>query len=339
VNTIDDLRTALGDKATPAGVDVRAVRRRAGRQRGWLVAGTAVAVLAVTFAVALPLRTTEGGAPPARPSPTPPAAAADCPRSYPRDLHNSGPGLAAHLVPMAIDAVVACEYHGSYLSRQPTPPAAFMYLTASRQLRKQDGRALVDLLERAAPRHPAGCETDGASMLLQVTGGGRTVSLRVDPFGCGIATNGHTTRFGGPAATTSLLALLAGTPPRLACPATPDADEWAAPRKGQTHILPFLPDRLIMCRYGPMPGTRLTPDWTHELDGPDAREFVRILDAEPEFAPAPCPTRSPAYRYEVVLSGEGQRAVLTGSDNGCVALGNSRRVVDVDWDKLLSPGS
>jgi hypothetical protein len=338
MRTVDDLRTALDDTGTPAGIEVDAIRRRAGRQRGWTAGGAAAAVVAVSLAVALPLAARRNATVPTHPVSLP--GAANCPSFYPAGLDNTGPGLDDQLVPMTVDSVVACHYNVLNLSRRPLPPRAFWWLTGSRQLPTPAARRLLATLERAAVPRPSGCVTDGESVLLQVAGAGRILRLRVDPFGCGLATNGHATRYAGSTATADLPALLSGTPPRLSCPATPDQIDWPAPATEQTdHLVPFVPERLIVCRYDPLPGRRLDPNWVHELDGTDAAKAVRLLDQLPTFSYHPCPRGAdPHHEYEVVLVGQGQRAALTGSDDGCRLLGGRQRVVEgLDAARLLWP--
>jgi hypothetical protein len=342
VNTIDDLRAALDDDATPAGIDIDAVRRRAGRQRRGMAAAAA-SVAAVALAVTLPLATTGGATPTPGATPTQPASppsAGDCPNSFPADLGNSGPGLDGQLVPMAVDSVLACEYYGSYVNRQPPPPAAFQRLITSRSLPATAARALLTTFAQGAIRHPYCAGAERPSILLQVTGAGRTVRLRVDPFACGLVTNGHAARFPGSAATADLPALLSGTAPRLSCPAQPGSQ----PGPGRNappaaHLVPFVPDRLLVCRYGPMPGANLDRDGSQEVDGAGAAEVVRRLDRLPDFQYTPCPIAAGAhFQYEVVLTGRGRQATLSGSDNGCSILAGATRTVDnVNWIEALDP--
>ncbi|HVQ89783.1 MAG TPA: hypothetical protein VMU51_01995 [Mycobacteriales bacterium] len=343
MNTIDDLRSALDDGATPAGIDLNAVRRRAEQQRRWTAAGAAAAVVAVALAVALPLATTGGAAPThgaTRTQSAGPPSTDDCPNSFPADLGNSGPGLDEQLVPMAVDSVLACEYHGAYVNRQPPPPAASQRLVASRSLPATSARTLLATFQAGATRHPYCRGAERSSILLLVTGAGRTVRLRVDPFACGLITNGHAVRFPGPPATAILPALLAATPARLSCPAQPESQPWPDrnARPGG-HLISFVPDRLVFCRYGPMPGTSLDQGSPQEVDGAGAAEVIRRLDGQPDFQYVPCPI--PAgdhYQYEVVLTGQGQRATLGGNDAGCSILASASRVVTgVDWGIVLDP--
>lgn len=326
MNTTDDLRAALADDSTPAGIDVGAVRRRAGRQRRWAAAGAAAAVVAVALAVALPLQTTRGSAPPLRPSITPPSpAAADCPSYYPEDLGNSGGGLGERLVPMAVDSVLACQYILAD-TLNPLPDFEVRYLTGSRQLPAQAGRTLLAAMEQAAPRHPAGCAKEGESVLLRVTGAGRTVWLRVGVYGCGVVTNGETSRFAGQTVTTDLPRLLSATPPRVSCPEQEPRQHPGQPGPAD-RLVPFRPDYVLFCDWsGPgMHGEdQLGPP--QEADGEGARRYVQALESLPTAEPKCAPDPGLEGTYLVVILGQGQRATLFGSRK-CFHLTNGRRTV------------
>jgi len=269
------LRNALaaGEADTPPGVDLIAVRRRAGRirrRRIGVTAGTAAALTAVAVAVPFALVRPDR-APVATPSVPVPA----CPVDPPDDPLNSGPGLDRALVPMAPVAAAICTYKAG--------------LTGMSPLTGTEAQAIVARLD--AP--PVSTEPLGSCGLaltparppfqMRVVGEGRTVTLR---FGCqsgGRRTvdNGVIVKPADPAFVAHLTdravraSTCAGTPPR-------DAEVRTQP-VGPAH-LPAGTSRLVLCAYAGnkrLLGRSTPPDEAVALLGADARSAVAALDSAP----------------------------------------------------------
>lgn len=269
------LRNALtaGEADTPPGVDLIAVRRRAGRirrRRIGVAAGTAAALtviaVAVPFALVRPDR-----APVATPAVPVPA----CPVDPPDGSPNSGPGLDRALVPMTPVAAAICTYKAGLTGMSP--------LTAT------EAQAIVARLD--AP--PVSTEPLGSCGLaltparppfeMRVVGEGRIVTLRFgcQPGGRRTVDNGVIVKPADPAFVAHLTdravreSTCPGTPPR-------DADVRTQP-VGPT-LLPAATYRLVLCAYAE--GKRLLrryapPDDTVALLAADARSAVAALNSAP----------------------------------------------------------
>jgi hypothetical protein len=316
MKTVHDLRAALDDADTPAGIDLTAVRRRAGRQRRSAFAAAGVAAV-VAAAVAVPAAVTGQflAGPATR------AAAESCPNDFPRPLGNSGPGLAERLVPFTVDAALVCEYHVD------STDLTYSVLTTSRQLTPQTARALVAELE-ISRRRPDACTLEfRPSIVLRATGSGRTVLLLFNPAGCASVTNGvRTVMLGYDKA--GVLDLLETARPLLTCPARADGQR-PVPVGPTNRLVPFTPVRLVICSYpDPFPPGSYGKPERHEIGGPQAADYLRRLDAQPTTKPRCLTTPGNHHRYLIkVLGPAGQAATLTGDDFDCVSTSNGRRTV------------
>jgi transposase InsO family protein len=198
----DILRAALSaDEDTPAGVDVAAVRARAGRLRRarYAVAGaaavTALAVL-VPVAVLQRDRATTTAAPAPVPALTCPGLLPDAPRD------RSGAG---DLLPGPVTGALVCDYAYSGIGPAPTGR-----LSGTARLSATEATALAARLAAAPP--PGGnqvCTSEFALPFgLRFAGDGWTRTLRVEPYGCAAVDNGTVTRLA--AADKTYLQQLAG---------------------------------------------------------------------------------------------------------------------------------
>jgi hypothetical protein len=336
MRTVDDLRTALDDADTPGGIDVAAVRRRAGQQRRTALAAVAVAA-AVVAAVAVPTALLGGhrAGPAPRPATPPAVAVADCPNRFPAAIHNSGPGLADRLAPFTVEGALICQYRLDQTMNPDGSRAHYGPLTASQAVPAATARALVAHLDARTPGLSTGCGASGPSVVLQVLGPGRTVSLGLTVSRCLYVTNGVLEKL-AMAAGQEWLDLLSTTPARLSCP---DRMPTELDVRGPTdRFVPFRPDLLIICRYlQPDRGGKAQPPDVREVDGPAAAALVRQLDALSTQVMR-CPLLpGPHYSYLMEVVGAPGRAILTGGDYGCSTLFNGRRLgFGVNWPALLT---
>jgi hypothetical protein len=329
MRTVDELRTALGDADTPAGIDLDAVRARAHRRRrtAALAAVAAVAGLAVIVTVPVVL------AGPRTPAATPPAGTgSDCPDRYPQSLRNSGPGLGDRLVPFRPDGALVCEYRAE-LDWSPVPHRPLVtVLTASRVLAAADARSLLARFERGASHPARRCPLPGAApVIVQMSGSGRTVVLRVYPDGCPEVSNGIRTTYPG-IATSALLDLLYGPPARLTCPQGARQEPLRIDRKPSGPLVPVRTELMLVCQY--IAGQRDAVQ-TREYDGQAARDAVASLESRPLAWGVPCPAPG-QFSYLVLVRGEGPAVTLVGSNSGCHTLSSgTKSVMGVDWAALL----
>lgn len=330
MRTVDDLRAALADDGTPAGVDLAAVRRRA-RQRARRTAAAAVGVAAaVAAAVAVPTALVGGGGTAVEPAnrTAAPAAAEDCPTLFPDPTRNTGPGLADRLVPFQVETGLLCEYGLIGDMRPPT----YSKLAGSRPLSAAVVRDLVARLERGTvqDRPPACYHSDPPAEVLRLAGAGRLLSLRVDPSECAQVTNG-TRHLYAPTATAAVLAAVKATPTRLSCPAA--IPSGPSPTGPADRLVPFRPVRVLICLYREPVGpykehARSGPPFRWELDGADAAAYVRRLEALPTRV-ATCGGLHPGMHenYAILVVGSTGRITLVGYDYDCSAASNGRRTV------------
>jgi hypothetical protein len=273
-----NLRDALaaGEEHTPAGVDLRAVRRRATRirrRRVGVTAGAAAVLTALAVVVPFALRG-DPSAPTARPA-TP---VASCPDRAPVGPPNSGPRLDTALVPMPTVAAAVCTFQ------------ADGRLGSVFQLGPAEAEATVARLEAppAVAGAPGGpCPDPGIavpSFALRVAGADRSVLLR---FGCASVDNGVVVK---PVVDTSFLQELSGLATRaVACPRLPGGvPVTLAPVPA---LLPGATRRLVVCAY--TNGSRFEGQTT--LEGDAARTVVDRLNAAPALVPgAACPRQKAA---------------------------------------------
>jgi hypothetical protein len=321
MRTVDDLRAALADARTPAGVDVDAVRGRArkGRRRRatLAVAGTAVAVAA---AIAVPAMV--NGRPSSAPAATP--RIDGCPNAYPAVLGNSGAGLDESFVPFPVTGMLLCQF------RSPTVNGP-LPLFVSRVVPPADARELVAGMTTARP--PAKVCTDEYiwPAILVVSGHGRSVLLDVQASGCTRVTNGVLT---GALDKRGFLQIEQSAPARLRCPARFE-DAVPEPRGASKRLVSVRADLLRICEY--TWGGTLVLGGEREFDGAGARDVVRGWEAMPRGAHS-CPPALARERILVLVRGEGRTVRLGGTKDACNILANgSVMIQDVDWSKLLAP--
>jgi hypothetical protein len=318
---IDDLRTALSAGDTPAGIDVGLVRARAHRLRRRRMALATAAAAAVT-AVAVPVGLLRADpAPPAAPTP----ATLGCPDQVPELLDNTGPGLAEALVPVTPDGALVCSYGAGGTSTGG--------LTGVVRLTAAEVRSAVDRLDAAKPGSgPLICTSEfGYPFLLQVGGGGRVVTLRLEPYGCGRVTNGarevmlgrdkELLRGLGDEARKST-----ACPDRLDVPPTVRTDGEAP---GGT-LLPTDTRRLLVCRYD-VDGARTGAGkdwWNAVLDAGAATRVIEQLNAAPAYRPGVtgCPRDAGPLLALLAVTPDGVvSAVADGG--GCGIVDNGERQV------------
>jgi len=126
-----------------------------------------------------------------RADPAPPVAAPapvplGCPERGPGQPRNAGPGLAEALVPFAPEDGLICSYD--------VWGAEVGGLTGVARLTASELRSLLAALDSPDRASPALCTSElGYPFAVQVRGAGRLVTLRLEPYGCGIVTNGART--------------------------------------------------------------------------------------------------------------------------------------------------
>lgn len=186
------LRAALSaDQDTPAGVDVAAVRARAGRLRRtrtrYAVAGAAaVTALAVLVPVAVVQRDRA-----ATPVASTGAPDLTCPATVPgapADRHVTGDLLP----PGPVTGAVVCTY-GSFADG---PSSGRLAGTA--RLTASEATALAARIAAAPPLSDTqACTAElSATFALRFAGPGWDATLRVETYGCGLISNGTATRAG-----------------------------------------------------------------------------------------------------------------------------------------------
>jgi hypothetical protein len=291
----DDLRSALSAGDTPAGVDVGLLRARAHRlRRRRMALATSTAAIVTALAVAVPVGLLR--ADPASPA-APASATLGCPYFMPDRPRNTGPGLGDALVPFRPERGLVCSYDGS--------PTENGELSGVARLTAAELRFLTGRLHRSTPEY---CTSEGGSpFAVQVAGAGRVVTLRLEPYGCAIATNGTWSQYApedkewlrrlqGRAASTSPCADWLGREPVAPAGSEPVAPAGSEP-PGDT-LLPEDTQRLLVCRYSAV-GHRERRGkliWNVALAGAEARRVVDELNASPPLRPGTACTRDAGPR-------------------------------------------
>jgi hypothetical protein len=186
----DTLRAALSaDEDTPAGVDVAAVRARAGRRRRtrYAVAGAAVVT---TLAVLIPIALLR----PDRAAPVTGTASAElaCPEFLP-EVPRDGYG-AGDLLPGPVTGALICDFAYSVKVGAPTGR-----LSGTARLSAAEATSLAARLAAApAVTGNVPCTLEYfPSFALRFAGPGWATTLRIDPYGCVLVSNGAVTRTAG----------------------------------------------------------------------------------------------------------------------------------------------
>lgn len=319
----DELRAALGtDADTPAGVDVGAVRDRARtlrRRRTTLLAGTA-AVLTVAAIVVPAGILGRGGSGPdtgpvAAPAGTTPAPLA-CPDALPGTPANTGEGLADRLVPFRVEDALLCSY------RQP-PKGTATVLTGVLRLAPAEAASVAEQVNAGLATPPEWCTADiGVPFVLRAGGGGRAVTLTLQPYGCGEMTNGTKVLTGK---TQFLRDLREKVDATSDCPRGADGDTMFAADPGPT-LLPADTTRLLLCAYRQQP--RAGTGWDAAVEGEDARSLVRTLNSSPVVAAGPCTAEGGSAQVVVVAVAPDRVKRVLGQLGNCRAFldGSDRRV-------------
>jgi hypothetical protein len=281
----------------------------------------------VAATVALPTVLAGRHDPPSEPARPVPAATASCPDSFPDPVRNTGPGLADRLVPFRVEAATICRYERGARTKRP---AGYTSLAASWPLSADRAVALTDLLGRGpVDSHPTNCQVMNPGtadpVIVQLSGSGRTLSVRVDLVGCPGASNGVRRQYLVSAAVTWLLTEISELQGSAHCPATLPAEP--SPTGPADRLVPFQPARLLLCRYvQPAP----EKGWPQEraLDGPAAADYLRWLEALPTRS-TNCAGLHPGIHYDwaIVVAGAAGRVTLVGHDYNCSAASNGRRTV------------
>jgi hypothetical protein len=314
----EDLRSALASGDTPAGIDVAAVRARAHRlRRRRMALATSAAAVVTALAVAVPVGLLRSGSPPPAAAPPGPVALA-CPDTLPDSPRNAGPGLDGALVPFPAEEALVCSY-----------PAG-SGLTGVARLRGAE----LQSIRRLDGRPPTGdqiCTSEfGHPFVLQVGGAGRVVTLRLEPYGCALVTNGvrkvsagrekELVRSFGDAAMKS-----------TACPEQLDVPP-AVRRDGEppgATLLPADTRRLLVCRYQPT-GERARSGkdrWNAVLSPAETTRMVAALNASPPLQPGTGCTRD-AGPLLVLLAVTADGVVPAVADaGGCGVVDNGVRQV------------
>jgi hypothetical protein len=320
----DDLRSALtdGDTDTPAGIDVTAVRARADRIRRRRTALAAAAAAATAVAVAVPVAVLRSGTDPATPAASGRPVALACPDAVPEVPANAGAGLAEALVPFTPDEALVCSYAGDTGG-----------LTGVVRLPAAEVRSVLERLDRApAAGGDLVCTSEyGDPFALQVGGAGRAVTLRLEPYGCGLVGNGVRQVAAG---RDKDLVRGVGDQARksTACPEqldVPPAVRSDGEAPGAT-LLPTDTRRLLVCRYGP-DGLRVPAGkarWNAALAPAETVRTIAELNAAPAFHPGStaCPRDAGPLLALLAVTADGVvPAVADGG--GCGVVDNGARQV------------
>ena len=322
----DDLRSALaeGETDTPAGIDVAAVRGRADRirrRRSALAIAAAAAVTTVAVAVPVGLLRAD----PAPTTPAAPPAPLACPDSVPDRARNTGPGLAGALVPFAAEEALVCSYLPG-----PDGPAG---LTGVVRLTAAEAGDVLARLERSpvAGDDLACTQELGSPFVLQAGGGGRAVTLRLEPYGCARVGNGEREVAAGPdkdlvRALGEQASKSTACPEQLDVPPTVRTDGEAP---GGT-LLPTDTRRLLICRYD-SDGTSARPGldrWNAVLPTADAARVVVQLNAAPALRPGTTACTRDAGPLLLLLAVTADGVVPAVADGGgCGVVDNGERQV------------
>lgn len=339
----DQLRGALGaDADTPAGVDLGAVRDRARslrRRRTTALAGAAAVLTAAAIVVPAGLLGGGGSGPdtgpvaaPAGTTATSGALALACPPAPPAKPANSGAGLADALVPFPADDALVCVYDDlapAAGSKQPggvgPGRVAAGGLSGVLRLSPADARTTADRLNSGATSPPLYCTADIGVPIVMVAGGqGRTVELRLEPYGCGTMTNGTSTRSG---LTQQLRDLRSKAEATTECPTRqPDPEPRTRAATG-TPLLPVETRRLLLCAYG-TDGRRLHQDrWAGRTDDETTRSLVGRINASPEQQGVPGCVEDRSPRLVVYAVAPGGVTRVFAISGACRTIGNSSRWV------------
>lgn len=321
----DDLRSAPAERDTdpPGGIDRTGVRARAEQTRRRRMVLVTAAAAATALAVAVPVAILRSGTDPASPA-DPAAAALACPDALPEVPDNSGPGLAGAMVPFTPDEALVCSYESGDITTGG--------LTGVVPLTAAETRSVVDRLNGAGPvTGDQVCTSEfGYPFALQVGGAGRVATLRLEPYGCAVVTNGARTGtvgrdkellrdLGGRAATSSACAERVDVPPAVRTGGEPPADT----------LLPTDTRRLLVCRYDPT-GERVADGkrrWSAVASPADTARLVAGLNASPELSPGAVCTRDAGpllMLYAVTPDGV---VPATADAGGCGPVSNGVRTV------------
>lgn len=319
----EHLRAALSDdRDTPAGVDVEAVRTRAGRlRRGrWAVAGVA-ALTAVAIAVPVVLLRPD----PAPPAPSAPVTAAGqaapaCPDTAPAAPAAPAPATGP-LVGFAPTGGLLCGYLADQTTTMADGP-----LGAVTRLTAAQARALAAVIDAASgPDGELGC-TDELALpyTLQFAGAGRLVTLRVQPYGCGEVSDGS--RVVLAAKDPAFLAVVKDLPTYAACPPRLNDPRTVFTEPAGDALLPADTVRLVVCGYvdgAPAEEVRTA----RVVETREARRYVTEFDASPSVDDLACTAErgSPVILVTAVTPTGTKRVV--GEVGNCRTLSDGTRSV------------
>lgn len=183
----DTLRAALSaDEDTPAGVDVAAVRVRAGRLRRTRYAAAGAAVV-TALAVLVSVVVLEAGSDAVVAAKVPELVCPDRVPGAARDSYGTG-----DLLPGPVTGALICTYADS----RDRPSGGRLSGTA--RLTAAEATSLAARLAAAPPRVEQACTAElSTTFALQFAGPGRTTTLRVETYGCVLVSNGTVTRVAG----------------------------------------------------------------------------------------------------------------------------------------------
>jgi hypothetical protein len=294
------LRAALADETTPAGIDVAAVRTRARRTRRRTLLVASAAAVAVVAAAAVPAALAGG-----RQRTAPAAAAADltlrCPQP-PSDVRDERP-----VVSFPARKLLVCEYG----------MADFQLVSATLQ---QDG-AVVAAAERqvqevARATRPCAAIFGPPVVLEFAAADGRTETVTTQRIGCGLVGD-------------AWLQKVRQAPGAASCPAI-----LSAPSGGSAEeMLPAATDGVLVCGYSGKLQDRTPPlVAAAALTGRPATALVEQANALPANQGEPsCPPANPAHLAVVVGLGPGAGARVV-ANLFCPVVTNGTRKAPLDGD-------
>lgn len=284
----DTLRAALSaDEDTPAGVDVAAVRVRAGRLRRTRYAAAGAAVV-TALAVLVPVAVLR----PDRVAVTAVAPAGlSCPDRLPgAPFDGSGPG---DLLPGPATGAVLCTFADFGASGTSGPLAGVARLTAA------EARVLAARLAAARPAPPPGavCTSElSVTFAIRFAGPAGPTTLRVETYGCAKVSNGTVTRLAGvdKAYLRQLVRRAAGS---ATCPVAPPSGPDVAKQPAGPALLPAAARRLVLCAY--LDGALLRDV---ALQDAPAQDAIARLDAAPAEPPGEACGQPAGGRQLVLLA-------------------------------------
>ena len=323
----EHLRAALSDdQDTPPGVDVRAVRSRAARiRRGrWAVGGvatlTAVAIVVpVTLLGPDPAPSTAVAAPSAPVGAPPARIEATCPDAIPAP-GPFAPGDGKPLVAFEPTGGLLCGY-------VPEGAAEVGPLGAVTRLSVEQARTLAARINAGPPPGPAIlCTSDaGTPYMLALTGSDRTVTLRVDPGGCGQVGDG--TRSVLVAKDPAFRRALDSLPTSAGCPPTLTDQRAVLTGPAGGELLPTDTTRLLLCGYREGVRTGNMPTGVDAVVSTrDTGKYVTELNASPP-ADSRCTREAGAPVVLVTAVTATATKRLVGEVGNCRALTDGTRSV------------